>query len=76
MDHATLKQGLLGTQAVWARAMGYPAFYFQHAVQHWFDQGWLKPGHRLIDFGSQEFVADPPRRARPSPNSFVGMARI
>jgi hypothetical protein len=39
--------------------MGYTAFYFQHAVQHWFDEEWLKPGQRLIDFGSQEFFSDP-----------------
>jgi hypothetical protein len=39
--------------------MGYSAFYFQHAVQGWLDAGWLKPGGRLIDFGSQEFSADP-----------------
>jgi hypothetical protein len=39
--------------------MGYTAYYFQHAVQFWFDMGWLKPQQRLIDFGSQEFFADP-----------------
>ena len=39
--------------------MGYTAFCFQHAVQHWFDEAWLKPGQRLIDFGSQEFFSDP-----------------
>ena len=38
--------------------MGYTAAYFQHAVQHWFDEGWLRPGQRLIDFGAQEFFAD------------------
>jgi hypothetical protein len=40
--------------------MGYTAHYFQHAVQLWFDRGWLKPqqGQRLIEFGAQEFFAD------------------
>lgn len=39
--------------------MGYTAHYFQHAVEVWMDLGWLKPGQRLIDFGAQEFFADP-----------------
>jgi hypothetical protein len=38
--------------------MGYTAHYFQHAVELWLERGWLKPGHRLIEFGAQEFFAD------------------
>jgi hypothetical protein len=39
--------------------MGYTAHYFQHAVELWMELGWLKPGQRLIEFGAQEFFADP-----------------
>jgi hypothetical protein len=51
--------------------MGYTALYFQHAVQFWFDRGWLKPGQRLIDFGSQEFFADPVETTR-AVTAFLG----
>jgi len=44
--------------------MGYTAHYFQHAVQLWFERGWLKPGQRLIEFGAQEFFADPTETQR------------
>jgi hypothetical protein len=46
--------------------MGYTALYFQHAVQLWFDRGWLKPqqGQRIIEFGAQEFFADPAETQR------------
>ncbi len=40
-------------------AMGYSALYFPHAVQTWLNHDWLKSGQRLIDFGAQEFFADP-----------------
>jgi hypothetical protein len=39
--------------------MGCNAYFFRHAVQLWLDAGWLKPQHSLIDFGAQEFFADP-----------------
>lgn len=50
--------------------MGYTARYFEHAVQFWIDNGWLRPGQRLIDFGSQEFFADP-AEARESAAAFL-----
>jgi hypothetical protein len=39
--------------------MAYAAHYFRGAVQDWIGHGWLSRGQWLIDFGSQEFVADP-----------------
>jgi len=50
--------------------MGYTARYFEHAVQFWIDEGWLQPGQRLVDFGSQEFFADPDT-ARESAAAFL-----
>lgn len=35
--------------------MGYSRDYFTTWVKDWIDRGWLAPGHRLIDFGAQEF---------------------
>jgi hypothetical protein len=45
---------------LYRRLMGYTALYFQHAVQFWFDKGWLAPqrGQRIVEFGAQEFFAD------------------
>ncbi len=38
--------------------MGYNHAYFGRAVQRWIDIGWLAKGHRLIEFGAQEFFDD------------------
>jgi hypothetical protein len=38
--------------------MAYNHAYFRFQVQAWLDAGWLKPGHKLIEFGSQEFHSD------------------
>jgi SAM-dependent methyltransferase len=37
--------------------MGYTERTFPDVVARWFDAGWLEPGHRLIDFGAQEFYS-------------------
>jgi|FEC22Drversion2_1045045.scaffolds.fasta_scaffold00309_2 hypothetical protein len=50
--------------------MGYSAGYFSNAVQHWFDMGWLRSGQRLVDFGAQEFFADP-AEVRPDVEIFL-----
>jgi hypothetical protein len=39
--------------------MGYIPESFSYSVQSWFDAGWLQPGHKLIEFGAQEFYCDP-----------------
>jgi SAM-dependent methyltransferase len=47
-----------GQVAVALPAMGYAADYFSAEVDHWLNEGWLKPGSRLIEFGGQEFYCD------------------
>jgi hypothetical protein len=38
--------------------MGYFPRSYQIIVQPWLDAGWLKPGHRLMEFGAQEFYSE------------------
>src|SRR5262245_40726907 len=44
--------------------MGYAPLYFSFAVERWLTKGWLKAGHRLVDFGSQVFDGDPEETRR------------
>lgn len=39
--------------------MGYDHSYFSGWVHQWLAAGWLAKGHRLIEFGAQEFFAEP-----------------
>jgi SAM-dependent methyltransferase len=50
--------------------MGYTVDYFSFPVESWLDQGWLKRGARLIDFGAQEFYCEP-AAARASVRAFL-----
>jgi hypothetical protein len=50
--------------------MGYTVDYFSSPVASWLDQGWLKRGARLIDFGAQEFYCEPDA-ARASVRAFL-----
>ena len=44
--------------------MGYNHEYFPFSVQDWMNRGWLTPGHRLIEFGAQEFFSEPDETCR------------
>jgi hypothetical protein len=37
--------------------MGYSEYGFGN-VQHWLNEGWIKPGGAVLEFGAQEFMAD------------------
>ncbi len=41
--------------------MGYGAKFFTVQARQWIDKGWLPPGGKIIDLGSQEFTEDPAR---------------
>jgi hypothetical protein len=41
--------------------MGYSSRYFWGKVRPWVEKGWLPPGGKLIDFGSQQFGNDSER---------------